>query len=61
MNTVTELQRSNMSELSSKILPSFGSVLLRSAQKALPVRAVSMDCEGQCLSGCKNACITVSK
>ena len=22
--------------------------------------SVSMDCEGQCLSGCKDACITVS-
>jgi hypothetical protein len=65
MNTAatvdTKPQRQYMSDLSSKVVPSFGFVLGKRATKNMPTRAVSMDCEAQCLSGCKDSCITVSK
>lgn len=57
----TKSQRQHLSDLASKVVPSFGFVMGMSATKNMPTRAVSMDCEGQCLSGCKDECVTVSK
>lgn len=59
--------RNSMRTLSKRTLPGFSFVAMGAEGSASvkKMRAASSDCEGgcggQCLSGCKDECITVSK
>ena len=54
--------RKDLSGMSKRTLPGFSFVCAgEPSGSGAQSRPVSADCEGQCLSGCKDECITVSK
>jgi hypothetical protein len=60
MDPFTKQSKDMSSRQSNRTLPSFGFVGTGMTKVVSSSHSAPMDCEGQCLSGCKEQCITVS-
>jgi len=65
MDSTNKQRKDLMNSMAKRTVPSFGFVCSGASRGVSGAHTASADCEGgcggQCLSGCKDACITVSK